>query len=136
MGKGIRPAFWLLGANSQTVAWPQCGEEDIMEFLGAIYYCISEWFTLDTRVPMQLPKTIHYQTIDLIMIFHIFGIEWGENYINYYVDDVLYNQITPQYVTGEWVFNQPFYIILNMAVGGKLPRFSKIASPFFHNKCL
>jgi beta-glucanase (GH16 family) len=53
--------------------------------------------------------------------FHIFGIEWGENYVNYYVDDVLYNQITPKDVKGEWVFNQPFYIILNMAVGGNFP---------------
>ena len=53
--------------------------------------------------------------------FHIFGIEWGENYINYYVDNVLYNQITPEDVTGEWVFNKPFYLILNVAVGGNLP---------------
>ena len=51
--------------------------------------------------------------------FHVFGIEWGPDYINYYVDDVLYNQITPDDVTGEWVFNDnPFYIILNVAVGG------------------
>ena len=42
-----------------------------------------------------------------------------EGYINFYVDDVLYNQITPEDVTGQWVFdNQPFYIILNVAVGG------------------
>ena len=53
--------------------------------------------------------------------FHVFGIEWGENYINYYVDDVLYNQITPDDVPGDWVFNDSFYMILNMAVGGNLP---------------
>jgi beta-glucanase (GH16 family) len=54
--------------------------------------------------------------------FHIFGIEWGPDYINYYVDNVLYNQITPEDVPGEWVFNRgPFYIILNLAVGGSLP---------------
>ena len=50
--------------------------------------------------------------------FHIFGIEWGENFINFYVDDTLYNQITPDDVTGEWVFNDEFYLILNVAVGG------------------
>ena len=50
--------------------------------------------------------------------FHIFGIEWGVNYINFYVDDVLYNQITPEDVTGEWVYNKPFFIIMNVAVGG------------------
>ena len=60
--------------------------------------------------------------------FHVFGIEWGENYINYYVDDVLYNQITPDNLEDEevdrsnWVFNdREFYIILNVAVGGNYP---------------
>lgn len=121
-GKGIWPAFWMLGANSDTVAWPQCGEIDIMEYLG--------------NNPTRIFGTVHgpgysggnsiskYFTLANDRFdtgFHIFGIEWGENYINYYVDDVLYNQITPEDVPGEWVFNQPFYIILNMAVGGNLP---------------
>ena len=59
--------------------------------------------------------------------FHIFGIEWGPDFINYYVDGDLYQSITPATVaeetngTGEWVFNRPFYIILNVAVGGNLP---------------
>jgi beta-glucanase (GH16 family) len=63
--------------------------------------------------------------------FHVFGIEWGPEYINYYVDDVLYNQIIPSDLLetpsedtdaiGEWVFNQPFYIIINLAVGGGFP---------------
>ena len=53
--------------------------------------------------------------------YHIFGIEWGEDYINYYVDNVLYYQVTPANAPGEWVFNQPFYMILNLAVGGNLP---------------
>jgi beta-glucanase (GH16 family) len=121
-GKGIWPAFWMLGANSDTVLWPQSGEIDIMEYLG--------------NKPTQVFGTVHgpgYSGGSAITKtytlpnnrfdndFHIFGIEWGENYINYYVDDVLYNQITPKDVKGEWVFNQPFYIILNVAVGGTLP---------------
>jgi beta-glucanase (GH16 family) len=121
-GKGIWPAFWLLGANSNTVTWPQCGEIDIMEYLG--------------NNPTSIFGTLHgpgYSGANAITKnytlpnnrfdndFHIFGIEWGEDYINFYVDDVLYNQITPAKVTGEWVFNQPFYIILNMAVGGNYP---------------
>jgi beta-glucanase (GH16 family) len=53
--------------------------------------------------------------------FHIFGIEWTPEYINYYVDDVLYNQITPADANGEWVFDHPFYIIINLAVGGTFP---------------
>ncbi|MEL6988687.1 MAG: glycoside hydrolase family 16 protein, partial [Bacteroidota bacterium] len=53
--------------------------------------------------------------------FHIFGIEWGPDFINYYVDDKLYNQITPDDVPGAWVFDHPFYIIMNVAVGGNFP---------------
>lgn len=121
-GKGLWPAFWMLGANSDTVSWPQCGEIDIMEYLG--------------NNPTSIFGTVHgpgYSGSNAISKnyvlpndrfdtgFHIFGIEWGENYVNYYVDNVLYNQITPKDVKGEWVFNQPFYIILNMAVGGNFP---------------
>ena len=53
--------------------------------------------------------------------FHVYGVEWGKDYINFYVDNVLYNQITPNSkgVNGEWVFNShPFYLLLNLAVGG------------------
>lgn len=121
-GKGLWPAFWMLGSNIEQVNWPQCGEIDIMEYLG--------------NNPTKILGTVHgpgYSGGDAISKnytlkndrfdndFHVFGIEWGENYINFYVDDELYNQITPDDVTGEWVFNQPFYIILNMAVGGNLP---------------
>jgi beta-glucanase (GH16 family) len=122
LGKGLWPAFWMLGADSDLVSWPQCGEIDIMEYLG--------------NNPTQVFGTVHGpgysggQSISKTYTltnsrfdtdFHIFGIEWGENYINYYVDNVLYNQITPEDVTGEWVFNKPFYLILNVAVGGNLP---------------
>ncbi len=121
-GKGLWPAFWMLGANSDTVFWPQCGEIDIMEYLGSnpttVFgtvhgpgYSGGNAITKNYSLPNSRFDTD----------FHVFGIEWDENYINYYVDDVLYNQITPEDVPGEWVFNKPFYIILNMAVGGNFP---------------
>ncbi len=119
-GKGIWPAFWMLGANIDQVGWPNCGEIDIMENAGS--------------EPTKVSGAVHgpgysggaaiFKKYDLQNDrfdsgFHIFGIEWGPEYINYYVDDVLYNQITPADVTGEWVFdNGPFYIIMNLAVGG------------------
>lgn len=118
-GRGMWPAFWLLGANSDEVVWPQCGEIDIAEYKG--------------QEPTITHGTVHgpgysganaiTKSYDLVndrfdTDFHIFGIEWGEKYINFYVDDVLYNQITPDKVTGEWVYDHPFYIILNLAVGG------------------
>ncbi len=118
-GQGLWPAFWLLGSNIDEVVWPNCGEIDIMEYRG--------------QNPTIMLGSVHGpgysggesvgKEYDLIndrfdTDFHTFGIEWGSNYINYYVDDVLYNQITPNDVNGDWVFNQPFFIIMNLAVGG------------------
>ncbi|MBP8114035.1 MAG: glycoside hydrolase family 16 protein [Chitinophagaceae bacterium] len=123
-GQGIWPAFWLIGANHAIgngpgVVWPQCGEIDIMENRG--------------QEPTKIQGTVHglgYSGANAITKtyslpndrfdnnFHVFGIEWGPEYINFYVDDKLYNQITPAKVTGQWVFDHPFYIILNLAVGG------------------
>ncbi|WP_139957142.1 glycoside hydrolase family 16 protein [Flavicella sediminum] len=118
-GQGIWPAFWLLGANIDEVSWPQCGEIDIMEYRG--------------QEPTMLHGSVHgpgysggnpiTKTYELMNDrfdtgFHIFGIEWTPEYINYYVDDVLYNQITPADADGEWVFDHPFFIIINLAVGG------------------
>ncbi|MEL6925314.1 MAG: glycoside hydrolase family 16 protein, partial [Bacteroidota bacterium] len=50
--------------------------------------------------------------------FYLFAVEWGTDYIDYFVDDELYLRITPGDVPGEWVYDHPFYIILNVAVGG------------------
>lgn len=121
-GKGIWPAFWLLGNDCERNTWPLCGEIDIMENLG--------------DQPSTVLGSVHgpgysagdAETKEYTLVgdrfdtgFHLFGIEWGENYINYYVDNVLYNQITPEDVSGDWVFDHPFYIILNVAVGGSFP---------------
>ncbi len=118
-GQGIWPAFWLLGDNCEQVIWPQCGEIDIMEnrgqeptvIAGSVHgpgYSAGEAVTKDYELEGDRFDTG----------FHIFGIEWAPNYINFYVDDVLYNQITPADVPGEWVYDHPFYIIINVAVGG------------------
>jgi len=119
-GQGMWPAFWLLGNDCQSNIWPKCGEIDIMENRG--------------QEPTKISGSLHgpgYSAGDAITKeytlendrfdngFHVFGIEWGPKYINYYVDDVLYNQITPSDVSGNrWPFNHPFYIIINLAVGG------------------
>ncbi|NAY92403.1 family 16 glycosylhydrolase [Muricauda sp. JGD-17] len=124
-GQGIWPAFWMLGADDDENPWPGAGEIDIMEYrgqdpsilIGSVhgpgYFggdAISKEYTLEND---------RFDTG-----FHVFGIEWGPEYINYYVDDVLYNQITPEDVDeetdgqGVWIFNKPFYILLNVAVGG------------------
>lgn len=118
-GQGLWPAFWMLGANIDEVSWPNCGEIDIMEYRG--------------QEPTINSASVHgpgYSGGEAITkrydlgndrfdtSFHVFGIEWGPEYINYYVDDVLFHQITPEDATGAWVFDKPFFLLLNMAVGG------------------
>ncbi|AUP79421.1 glycoside hydrolase family 16 protein [Flavivirga eckloniae] len=123
-GKGLWPAFWLLGDDSNgTEVWPQIGEIDIMEYVGSeptIMFGTVHGPGYSGGQSIGKPYQLENDRFDTG--FHIFGIEWGPDYINYYVDDILYNQITPDDVPGEWVFNRgPFYIILNVAVGGQLP---------------
>lgn len=118
-GRGMWPAFWLLGADDDTNIWPACGEIDIMEYRGQ-EPTIVHGSVHGPGYSASEAITKSYDLVDdrLDTDFHIFGIEWGPEFINYYVDDVLYYQITPEDVPGEWVFNKPFYIIINLAVGG------------------
>ena len=128
-GKGLWPAFWLLGDNDDgRLVWPQVGEIDIMEYLG--------------DKPTTMFGTVHgpgysggasiskeYKLANNRFDngFHIFGVEWSPNRVNFYVDGDLYQSLTPENIEeetngeAEWVFNRPFYIILNIAVGGNLP---------------
>ena len=118
-GQGIWPAFWMLGANIDSVTWPGCGEIDIMELQG--------------QLPSRNHGSIHgpgysgTQSItkqyDLVNDrfdndFHTFAIEWAPNSIKFFVDGVLYETVTKSDVSGTWVYDKPFYIILNLAVGG------------------
>ena len=115
-GQGMWPAFWMLGANIDSNPWPACGEIDIMENAGSKPTVVSGAVHGPGYSGGQ-PILKKYNLVNdrFDTGFHIFGIEWGPEYINYYVDDVLYNQITPDDVTGEWVFdNGPFFIIINL----------------------
>ncbi len=120
--QGLWPAFWMLGSDSDEVVWPLTGEIDIMENRGQEPTLINgSVHGPGYSAGEAITKSFELENDRFDTGFHIFGIEWGPNYINYYVDDVLYNQITPEDVTGEWVFNKPFYIIMNVAVGGNYP---------------
>lgn len=118
-GQGLWPAFWMLGNDFSSAGWPQCGEIDIMEYRGQEptvvhgslhgpgYFAgspVTDKFTLiDSRFDTD---------------FHIFRVDWGADYIDFYVDDVIYNRVSAEDVPGEWVFDHPFFLIVNLAVGG------------------
>ncbi len=119
VGQGIWPAFWLLGSNITTVGWPQSGEIDVMEYrgqeprvvLGSVHGPgYSGGNAITRRYEMQQARFDDD--------FHEFTIEWSESRIDFFVDETLYHTVRRGDVNGEWVFNQPFYIILNVAVGG------------------
>jgi beta-glucanase (GH16 family) len=130
-GPGIWPAFWMLGANIDTKPWPQCGEIDIMEQRG--------------QQPSITHGTVHgpgYSGGNSIgkaygltngrfdTDYYIYAVEWGADYIDFFVNDFLYQRITPETVTGEWVYNQPFFLLLNVAVGGNFVGFPTTGTPF------
>lgn len=128
-GKGYWPAFWMLGEDSDGESWPQIGEIDIMEYLGdepTTTFGTIHGPGYSGGESISKEYTLENNRFD--NEFHVFGIEWSPNRINWYVDDVLYLSLTPEDVEeetdgeGNWVFNdRPFYIILNVAVGGNLP---------------
>ena len=136
-GKGIWPAFWLLGNDCDVNPWPQCGEIDVMEYLGDEPTIIfGSVHGPGYNAGDSVGKDYELEGSRFDTGFHVFGIEWGPDFINYYVDGDLYQQITPESIAedaeesisdsdlnnaGEWVFNRPFYIIINIAVGGNLP---------------
>ncbi|WGK65710.1 glycoside hydrolase family 16 protein [Croceiramulus getboli] len=117
-GQGIWPAFWMLGA-SDTEVWPNIGEIDIMEYRGQEpTVVLGSMHGPGYSGGEAITKRYELEGDRFDTGFHIFGIEWTPEYVNFYVDDVLYNQITRADVPGEWVFDNPFYMLMNVAVGG------------------
>lgn len=121
-GRGIWPAFWLLGANFQDVGWPACGEIDIMEFRGQELSTThgslhgpgySGGNALTSRYNLPGGATFDQG-------FHVFAVEWNDDQITWLVDDTRFLSIRTVDLpsSGQWVFRHPFFIILNVAVGG------------------
>jgi beta-glucosidase len=122
-GAGLWPAFWMLGTNLDQVGWPRSGEIDIMENIG--------------REPNRVYATVHGpgysggqgigQGYDLgepvSADFHTYAIEWTPNLVRWFVDDTETFSVSPDDLPSgaEWVYNHPFFLLLNVAVGGNWP---------------
>jgi beta-glucanase (GH16 family) len=120
-GKGLWPAFWTLGSDIGTVGWPACGEIDILETIGTD---ITENHG-SLHAPGYNPTAV-FPLPDggtYAEEFHTFAIEWEPGEVRFYVDDNLYETQDESGVPegGTWEFDTPFFIILNVAVGGTWP---------------
>jgi beta-glucanase (GH16 family) len=124
-GQGIWPAFWMLGDNINTAGWPTCGEIDIMENIGKEPSIVHGTFHgpgysggNGIGAAYTLPNGQKFSDD-----FHTFAVEWEPNVMRFYVDGLLYKTRTPADLPPgtSWVFDHPFFIILNVAVGGGFP---------------
>lgn len=122
-GQGIWPALWMLGSSFPSTNWPACGEIDIMEMIGggaknSDVYGTIHWSEQGAHAEASgkytLPSGIFYDQ------FHVFSIEWDEQFIRWYVDDQPYHSVNitdPE----KNEFLTPFFLIMNVAVGGNWP---------------
>ncbi|MBI3474355.1 MAG: glycoside hydrolase family 16 protein [Acidobacteria bacterium] len=123
-GQGMWPAFWMLGNNVGTAGWPDCGEIDIMENIG--------------KEPDKAHGSMHgpgYSGANGLSGmftlpsgkfadgYHLFAVEWEPSVVRFYVDSNLYETRTPADLPSgtTWVFDHPFFLLLNVAVGGDWP---------------
>ena len=124
-GQGIWPAFWMLGDDIDKPGWPACGEIDIMENIGKEPALVHGTIhgpgysgANGIGAAYALPSDLRF-TDD----FHIFAVEWEPNEIRFYVDEHLYETRTPDELPkgAKWVYDHPFFLLLNVAVGGPWP---------------
>lgn len=124
-GQGIWPAFWMLGDNIDSAGWPNAGEIDIMENIGreptivhgTIHgpgYSGGKGISAQYSLPNNAPFADDY---------HTYAIEWEPNVLRFYVDGILYKTRTPADLPPgtTWVYDHPFFLLLNLAVGGAWP---------------
>ena len=119
-GRGIWPAFWMLGANFDEVGWPACGEIDILELrgdepevvLGTVHgpgYAAGESISGEYEHDQSVAND-----------FHVYAVEWDPEHITWFFDDEVVHTVNPGDLPGTspWVFDGDFFLILNVAVGG------------------
>jgi beta-glucanase (GH16 family) len=144
-GQGMWPAFWLLGGNISTVSWPTCGEIDIMENIGKEPGIVHGSLHGPRSIGTATDLTTSVKLVgnkDFSADFHVYAVEWEPGTMRFYVDATLYGTFTPSSIpelhgsepgaasvpddspadrAGAWVFDHPFFLVLNVAVGGDWP---------------
>ena len=124
LGRGMWTAFWMLGDDFDRVPWPRCGEIDVMENIGKEPAIIHG--SIHGPGYVGHPIEAHYVLPageTFADDFHVFAVEWEPATIRFYVDDHLYvTHRRKDLAPGEkWVFDHPFFLLLNLAVGGVWP---------------
>ncbi len=120
-GGGTWPAIWFLGNNFREVSWPECGEIDLMEHVGnnenVVHFSLhskTNYFHLNN----QPTKVVKQENI--VDQFHEYSMDWKEDEIIFYLDGIEHEKFFKRKDAGvdEWPYNQDFYLILNLALGG------------------
>lgn len=118
-GKGLWPAWWLLGNGS----WPQTGEIDIMEFVGE-----SQWVNAAIHGPgysgnTPFVKRDSSMTTNPVTAWHIYSVDWTPESIVFKIDGKSFYAVTKSMIEkyGKWAFDTPKHLILNFALGGAYP---------------
>jgi beta-glucanase (GH16 family) len=123
-GQGMWPAFWMLGQDIGQVGWPNSGEIDVMENVGFEPNTVHGTMhgpgysgSAGIGAPYSLPGGAAFADA-----YHTFAVDWAPDSITWSVDGNVYQHRTPADIGGnQWVFNKPFFLILNLAVGGYWP---------------
>jgi beta-glucanase (GH16 family) len=123
-GKGIWPAFWMLGDNITSVSWPTCGEIDVLETVGAaptIAYGTLHGPGYSGEHGIGNHTTVATGT--LASAYHVYAVDWTPDKIVWSMDGTICHTVTPKTLPAgaSWVFTRPFFMILNLAVGGYWP---------------
>ncbi len=129
-GSGFWPAFWVLGTGN----WPETGEIDIMENVGE-----PDWISSALHGPGYFGETplvnkVYFNSKNDITHWHIYTVDWTKEYMIFKVDGKLFYRVTREMVEhyGKWAFDNPKFLILNLALGGAYPeKTSGINSPYF-----
>lgn len=134
-GRGLWPALWAVGADSAQVGSPQCGEIDVMEVVGNDMHTV--WGSIHGPILPATPAgysltTSKRSATSLAEDFHVYGVNWSPSLLEFTLDGVTYATYSPNSLSPgqQWVFDKPFNLIINLAVGGNWPGSPDASTPF------